>query len=105
VAGEEIVSRRAIAISSRSNAWAEPLIVSGYKGLKAREAKSPPPPKARLSEAADRIVRLDETWGVTAKAAVWNKELSATAKTNRPETSDWSERAAPAAGNRTRRQD
>jgi serine/threonine protein kinase len=39
-------------------AEAEPLILAGYEGLKAREAKIPAPNKPCLTEAADRIVRL-----------------------------------------------
>ncbi len=38
-------------------AEAEPLVLPGYEGMKAREAKIPTPGKTRLPEAAQRIVR------------------------------------------------
>jgi hypothetical protein len=57
-------------------AEAEPLIVSGYEGLKARETRIPPPvAKARLTEAEGRVVRLYEFWGKTVKAAEWRRRL------------------------------
>jgi serine/threonine protein kinase/tetratricopeptide (TPR) repeat protein len=54
---------------------AELLIVAGYEGLKAREAKIPAPGKARLPEAAARVVKLYETWGKTDQAAAWKAKL------------------------------
>jgi hypothetical protein len=48
--------------SQKRYAEAEPLIVAGYEGLKAREARIPPPGKPRLTEAAERVVRLYEEW-------------------------------------------
>ena len=41
-------------------AESEPLIVAGYEGMKAHEAKIPPPGKPRFTEAAERVVRLCE---------------------------------------------
>ena len=40
---------------------AEPLILSGYEGMKAREAKIPPGGKPRLTEAAERVAKLPES--------------------------------------------
>jgi hypothetical protein len=57
-------------------AEAEPLIVSGYEGLKAREARIPPPGKPRLREAAERVVKLYEAWGKPDKAAEWRARLA-----------------------------
>ncbi len=57
-------------------AEAEPLILAGYEGMKAREAKIPVPSKPRLTEAADRIVQLYETWGKKDKAAEWRVKLA-----------------------------
>jgi hypothetical protein len=54
---------------------AEPLVVSGYEGLKAREAKIPAPGKPRLPEAAERVVRLYESWGNPEQAAAWKAKL------------------------------
>ena len=57
-------------------AEAEPLIVSGYEGLKAREAKIPPPvAKARVGESAAVVLRLYQAWGKPAKLAEWGKRL------------------------------
>ncbi len=59
----------------REFAEAEPLVVSGYEGMKAREANIPPPDRARLSEAASRIVRLYTDWGQPKKAEEWRQKL------------------------------
>ena len=56
-------------------AEAEPLIVAGYEGMKAREAQIPAPGKPRLAEAAERVVRLYEAWGKPEKAAAWKAKL------------------------------
>jgi serine/threonine protein kinase/tetratricopeptide (TPR) repeat protein len=56
-------------------AEAEPLIVQGYEGLKAREAQIPAPGKTRLPEAAEQVVRLYEAWGKPEQAAVWKAKL------------------------------
>jgi tetratricopeptide (TPR) repeat protein len=56
-------------------AEAEPLVVAGYEGMKAREAKIPAPPKRFLAEAAVRVVRLYEAWGKTAEATAWKSRL------------------------------
>ena len=55
---------------------AEPLILSGYEGMKAREAKIPPAGKPRLSDAAIRVVKLYEDWGKTEKATEWRAKLA-----------------------------
>jgi serine/threonine protein kinase len=53
---------------------AEPLIVSGYEGMKSREAQIPPPDRPRLAEAAARAVRLYEAWGKPEKAEEWRRK-------------------------------
>jgi hypothetical protein len=55
---------------------AEPLIVAGYEGMKARQARIPPPGKPRLTDAAERVVRLYEEWGKKEKAAEWRTRLT-----------------------------
>jgi hypothetical protein len=50
---------------------AEPLIVPGYEGLKGREARLPRIARPRLDEAAQRVIRLDESWGRREQAAAW----------------------------------
>ena len=54
---------------------AEPLIVSGYEGMKSREASIPPADRPRLAEAAARVVRLYEGWGKPEKAEDWRRKL------------------------------
>ena len=56
-------------------AKAEPLIVGGYEGLRARAARIPPQARIRLPEAAERLIRLYEAWGQPAKASAWKARL------------------------------
>jgi hypothetical protein len=56
-------------------AEAEPLVLGGYEGMKARAAKIPPAGKGRLPEAAERIVHLYEAWGRFDKATEWKAKL------------------------------
>ena len=53
----------------------EALVVQGYEGIKAREAKIPGPGKSRLPEAAERVIRLYEAWGKLEQAASWKARL------------------------------
>jgi tetratricopeptide (TPR) repeat protein/tRNA A-37 threonylcarbamoyl transferase component Bud32 len=57
------------------HAGAEELIVRGYEGLKARQAKIPSSSKRQLLEAAERVVRLYETWDRPDQAAAWKVKL------------------------------
>ena len=52
-------------------AEAEPLLIRGYEGLKARVSGIPPRSRSRLAEAGGRIVALYEAWGKPEKAAEW----------------------------------
>jgi hypothetical protein len=63
-------------LGQKRYAEAEPLIVSGYEGLKAREAKIPQPGMPRLAEGAERVIRLYEEWGKKDKAAEWRTKLA-----------------------------
>jgi tetratricopeptide (TPR) repeat protein len=56
-------------------AEAEPLVVQGYEGMRAREAKIPAPNKPRLFEVAERVARLYEAWGKPAHAQAWKEKL------------------------------
>ena len=58
-------------------AAAEPLLLTGYEGMKKQEARIPALAKARLVEAAERLVKLYETLGKEDEAAKWRKELEA----------------------------
>jgi hypothetical protein len=50
---------------------AEPLVVAGYEGMKAREAKIPAVSKPHLSNASRQVVRLYEAWDKRAQAESW----------------------------------
>jgi hypothetical protein len=56
-------------------AEAEPLVVPGYEGMKAREAAISPQGRPRLFEAAERVVRLYEAWGKPGQATAWKSKL------------------------------
>ncbi len=71
-------------LGQEKHAEAEPLLLAGYDGLKAREASIPAPQKKRLAEAGDRIVRLYTAWGREDKAAEWRKTLGEQAGGRRP---------------------
>jgi len=59
---------------------AEPLLLSGYEGMKAREAKAPARDRNRLAETGAWIVELYDAWGKKDKADEWRKRLSASKK-------------------------
>jgi tetratricopeptide (TPR) repeat protein len=55
---------------------AEPLLLAGYEGLKQHEATIPAPYRTVcLTEAVERLVRLDEATGRPEKAAEWRAKL------------------------------
>jgi serine/threonine protein kinase/tetratricopeptide (TPR) repeat protein len=56
-------------------AEAEPLLIQGYQGLKAREAKLPARYWRRINVGATRIIDLYEAWGKKAKAEEWKLKL------------------------------
>jgi serine/threonine protein kinase/tetratricopeptide (TPR) repeat protein len=58
-------------------AEAEPLLLEGYEGLKARAAKIPASRQNAVPEAAARIVKLYEAWGKKDWADRWRKVLKA----------------------------
>jgi serine/threonine protein kinase len=60
-------------LSQKKYAEAEPLILQGYDGVKARETKIPPLNKKYLTEAAERVVELYQAWGKPEKAAEWRR--------------------------------
>jgi tetratricopeptide (TPR) repeat protein len=63
-------------LGQKKYAEAEPLIVSGYEGMKAREARIPPPGRPRFAEGAERVIRFYEEWGQKDKAAEWRTRLA-----------------------------
>jgi hypothetical protein len=56
---------------------AEPLLISGYEGLRQRKAAIPGERRVDLDEAGRRIVQFYERRGDAAKAAEWKRTLSA----------------------------
>jgi tetratricopeptide (TPR) repeat protein len=69
-------------LGQKNYAEAEPLLLKGYEGMKAREKTIPPQGSARIPEALDRIVELYTNWdaaepdkGYDAKAAEWQTKL------------------------------
>jgi hypothetical protein len=62
-------------LGQKKFAEAEQMILSGYSGLKARETRIPPQARSRLTEAAERVVKLYEAWEKKEKAAEWRARL------------------------------
>jgi serine/threonine protein kinase/tetratricopeptide (TPR) repeat protein len=62
-------------LGQKKFAEAEPLILQGYEGMEARQAKIPAPSQRRLAEAGERVVKLYEAWGKKDKAAEWRRKL------------------------------
>jgi len=54
---------------------AEPLLLSGYEGMKARDAKTPAHYANRLAQTGAWIVELYDAWGKKDKADEWRKRL------------------------------
>jgi tetratricopeptide (TPR) repeat protein len=61
-------------LGQKRYADAEPYLLRGYEGLKARAARIPAPSRKALPEAIDRIIRLYEAWGRPAQVQEWRKE-------------------------------
>jgi hypothetical protein len=64
-------------IRQKKFAEAEPLLLSGYEGMKAREFSIPRSVQKRLAEAGSRLIVLYDAWGKKDKADEWRKRLSA----------------------------
>jgi serine/threonine protein kinase len=64
-------------LAQKKYADAEPLLLRSYEGMKHRHAKIPPPSKARLTEALERLVQLYEATGKKDETVKWRKELDA----------------------------
>jgi eukaryotic-like serine/threonine-protein kinase len=56
-------------------AEAEPLVLSGYHGLKAIEAKLLPSVRYTLWEATGRVLQLYDSWGKPEQARIWAEKL------------------------------
>jgi tetratricopeptide (TPR) repeat protein len=56
---------------------AEPLLLRGYEGLKARQNHIPPQYKDRFTQALQRLTELYDDWGKPDEATKWRKVLEA----------------------------
>ena len=73
-------------VGQKKHAEAEALLLAGYRGLKERQDKIPPPVRRqRLEEALGRLVQLYDATGRKDEAAKWRKELEAGRAAGRPE--------------------
>ncbi len=63
-------------LGQKKFAEAEPLLLSGYEGMKKQEDKIPPAGKDRLNEAVSRLVQFYESTSKPDEAAKWRKELN-----------------------------
>ncbi len=57
----------------KNYAGAEPYLLQGFEGLKAREARIPEFSRQRIAEARARVIKLYEAWGQPAKAEEWRR--------------------------------
>jgi eukaryotic-like serine/threonine-protein kinase len=63
-------------MARKQYAEAEPLLISGYNGLREREAKIPVANKPRLQKAAERLLWFYEETAQPDKAAEWRQKLN-----------------------------
>jgi serine/threonine protein kinase/tetratricopeptide (TPR) repeat protein len=65
-----------VLLGQEKYAEAEPLLLQGYEGLKAREGEIPPIfARHHVAEAGARIVQLYDAWAQPEKAAAWRTKL------------------------------
>jgi tetratricopeptide (TPR) repeat protein len=66
-------------LGQKNYAAAEPLLLKGYEGMKARENTIPQSHggELRIPQAVERLVQLYEAWEKPDEAAKWRKELQA----------------------------
>ena len=64
----------------KKRAEAEPLLLSGYEGMKTRETTIPARARVLLTGAGERIVQLYEAWGKKEKAEEWRAKTRATSE-------------------------
>ncbi len=62
-------------LGQHRHAEAEPAILTGYEGMVRRKAQIPAAQRSHLREAAERIVRLYESWNKPQDAAAWKAKV------------------------------
>jgi eukaryotic-like serine/threonine-protein kinase len=60
-------------LGQKKFAEAEPRLLSGYQGIKARDGTLSPQQKSQGNQALDRIIQLYDEWGRKDKADEWRK--------------------------------
>jgi tetratricopeptide (TPR) repeat protein len=70
--------------NQKKYAEAEPLLLSGYEGMKARAQTMPAGDKQRLSEALGSVVQFYDAWGKKDKADEWRKKLAPREENQQP---------------------
>ncbi len=63
-------------LAQKKYAEAEPELLRGHEGLKAREAKIPAPSRKVLIETVDRLIQLYDAWQKPDRAASWRRSRS-----------------------------
>ena len=71
-------------LGQQKYADAEPLLLSGYEGMKLHEASIPPAGRLRLKDALERLVKLYDEWGKVDEAAKWKAEFAAHEEKQQP---------------------
>jgi hypothetical protein len=61
-------------LDQKKYAEAEPELIRGYEGLKAREERIPAPSRKALTETVEWIIQLYDARGKTGKADEWRKK-------------------------------
>ena len=67
-------------LGQKNYSAAEPLLLSGYAGMKEREGKLRSQGKARLTDSLDRLIQLYDAWDKPDQAAEWRAKLPEPAK-------------------------
>jgi hypothetical protein len=73
-------------LGQKKYAQAEPLLLTGYEGMKQREEKIPSRFNVYLTEALERLVQLYDSWGLKDKADEWRMKLTAVKSAKPAET-------------------
>jgi Flp pilus assembly protein TadD len=63
-------------LMQKEYADAEPLLLSGYEGMKQREERIPVPDRTRLKAAGQSLVQLYEATGQADRVLLWKKALA-----------------------------
>lgn len=71
-------------LGQKKFADAEPLLLAGFQGMKSRQEKIPRAEKARVVEAAERLVQLYGALGKNDEATKWQAEMESAKKTVAP---------------------